>query len=206
MAVRLGSPSNSWNEASFSAAYAPGGGTVQCRDAPRVNSPATPSSSGNATPPRPGEESAAQVVSGAGVECVVCGDRSSGKHYGQFTCEGCKSFFKRSVRRGLTFSCRGNHNCPVDQHHRNQCQACRFKKCIKLGMKREGRYHCCHHRSRRCRRHHYYRWTLSLPPCRACSKENLSLHISTERFPPGILSPKLKKIPISSVKNSNDLF
>lgn len=74
------------------------------------------------------------------IECVVCGDKSSGKHYGQFTCEGCKSFFKRSVRRNLTYTCRGNRNCPIDQHHRNQCQYCRLKKCLKMGMRREGRF------------------------------------------------------------------
>jgi len=74
------------------------------------------------------------------VECVVCGDKSSGKHYGQFTCEGCKSFFKRSVRRNLAYACRGARDCPVDQHHRNQCQYCRLKKCLKVGMKREGAY------------------------------------------------------------------
>jgi Zinc finger, C4 type (two domains) len=73
------------------------------------------------------------------IECVVCGDKSSGKHYGQFTCEGCKSFFKRSVRRNLTYTCRGSRNCPIDQHHRNQCQYCRFKKCLKAGMRREGK-------------------------------------------------------------------
>ncbi|XP_043087351.1 nuclear receptor subfamily 2 group F member 1-B [Puntigrus tetrazona] len=71
------------------------------------------------------------------IECVVCGDKSSGKHYGQFTCEGCKSFFKRSVRRNLSYTCRANRSCPVDQHHRNQCQYCRLKKCLKVGMRRE---------------------------------------------------------------------
>ncbi|XP_013888063.1 COUP transcription factor 2 [Austrofundulus limnaeus] len=71
------------------------------------------------------------------IECIVCGDKSSGKHYGQFTCEGCKSFFKRSVRRNLSYTCRANRNCPVDQHHRNQCQYCRLKKCLKVGMRRE---------------------------------------------------------------------
>lgn len=69
--------------------------------------------------------------------CVVCSDKSSGKHYGQVTCEGCKSFFKRSVRRNLTYQCRGNKNCPIDQHHRNQCQHCRLKKCFKSGMRKE---------------------------------------------------------------------
>ncbi|KAL1234674.1 Nuclear receptor subfamily 2 group F member 1-A [Trichinella pseudospiralis] len=71
------------------------------------------------------------------IECVVCHDKSSGKHYGQFTCEGCKSFFKRSVRRNLTYTCRGNKNCSIDVHHRNQCQYCRLKKCVKMGMRKE---------------------------------------------------------------------
>ena len=83
-----------------------------------------------------------------GLECVICGDKSSGKHYGVLTCEGCKSFFKRSVRRNLAYTCRGNYSCPVDQHHRNQCQYCRLKKCFKFGMKKEGSLHLvCHHRT-----------------------------------------------------------
>ncbi|XP_060117393.1 nuclear receptor subfamily 2 group F member 5-like isoform X2 [Heteronotia binoei] len=75
-------------------------------------------------------------ASGA-LDCLVCGDKASGKHYGQFTCEGCKSFFKRSVRRNLSYTCRASRQCPVDQHHRNQCQHCRLTKCLKVGMRRE---------------------------------------------------------------------
>lgn len=71
------------------------------------------------------------------VDCGVCGDKSSGKHYGVFTCEGCKSFFKRSVRRNLSYSCRSNRECQIDQHHRNQCQYCRLKKCFRVGMRKE---------------------------------------------------------------------
>ncbi|XP_015763962.1 PREDICTED: COUP transcription factor 2-like isoform X2 [Acropora digitifera] len=83
----------------------------------------------------PLEESAEKNVQQ--VECAVCGDKSSGKHYGVFTCEGCKSFFKRSVRRNLSYTCRASRNCPIDQHHRNQCQYCRLRKCMKVGMRRE---------------------------------------------------------------------
>nr|XP_006639879.1 PREDICTED: nuclear receptor subfamily 2 group F member 6 isoform X2 [Lepisosteus oculatus] len=79
-----------------------------------------------------GEEDKACVV-----DCVVCGDKSSGKHYGVFTCEGCKSFFKRSIRRNLSYTCRSNRDCQIDQHHRNQCQYCRLKKCFRVGMRKE---------------------------------------------------------------------
>ncbi|CAL8068225.1 unnamed protein product [Calicophoron daubneyi] len=69
--------------------------------------------------------------------CQVCGDRSSGKHYGQYTCEGCKSFFKRSVRKSASYICRSGGQCPVDAQRRNQCQACRMSRCLMVGMKRE---------------------------------------------------------------------
>ncbi|NXX79070.1 N2F1A protein, partial [Urocolius indicus] len=32
---------------------------------------------------------------------------------------------------------RGGRDCPVDQPHRNQCQYCRLRKCLRVGMRRE---------------------------------------------------------------------
>ncbi|XP_038063675.1 retinoic acid receptor RXR-alpha-B-like isoform X3 [Patiria miniata] len=69
--------------------------------------------------------------------CAVCGDRASGKHYGVYSCEGCKGFFKRTVRKELSYSCRDDRNCIVDKRQRNRCQYCRYQKCIAMGMRRE---------------------------------------------------------------------
>ncbi|CAG9837148.1 unnamed protein product [Diabrotica balteata] len=70
--------------------------------------------------------------------CKVCGDKASGKHYGVASCDGCRGFFKRSIRRNLEYVCKENGNCIVDVTRRNQCQACRFKKCLQVNMKRDG--------------------------------------------------------------------
>nr|XP_025845571.1 nuclear receptor subfamily 2 group F member 6 [Vulpes vulpes] len=103
---------------------------------PRAAEEDSASPPGAASDAEPGDEERP----GLQVDCVVCGDKSSGKHYGVFTCEGCKSFFKRSIRRNLSYTCRSNRDCQIDQHHRNQCQYCRLKKCFRVGMRKEGEY------------------------------------------------------------------
>ena len=76
----------------------------------------------------------------SGLVCVVCGDISSGKHYGILACNGCSGFFKRSVRRKLIYRCQaGTGSCIIDKAHRNQCQACRLKKCLVTGMNKDGK-------------------------------------------------------------------
>jgi len=72
--------------------------------------------------------------------CLVCGDRASGKHYGVQSCDGCRGFFKRSVRREMNYVCKGTGGCVVDAARRNQCQSCRFAKCLRMHMNRDGKF------------------------------------------------------------------
>merc|ERR1712038_1434470 len=72
------------------------------------------------------------------IPCKVCGDKSSGVHYGVITCEGCKGFFRRSQSSGVVnYQCPRQKNCVVDRVNRNRCQSCRLQKCLALGMSRD---------------------------------------------------------------------
>ncbi|XP_076337037.1 hepatocyte nuclear factor 4-gamma-like isoform X8 [Tachypleus tridentatus] len=70
-------------------------------------------------------------------QCAICGDRATGKHYGAASCDGCKGFFRRSVRKNHQYACRFDRNCVVDKDKRNQCRYCRLKKCFRAGMRKE---------------------------------------------------------------------
>ena len=74
--------------------------------------------------------------------CAVCGDKASGFHYGVQSCEGCKSFFKRTIQKQLQYICVEEKDCTIDKSNRIRCQYCRFQKCIKLGMLKEGKERC----------------------------------------------------------------
>ncbi|KAH3890325.1 hypothetical protein DPMN_014402, partial [Dreissena polymorpha] len=77
--------------------------------------------------------------------CRICGDQASGFHYGANTCEACKGFFRRSLKKNtIKYSCLGINNCTIQKGRRNNCTKCRYKKCIEIGMSKEaiktGRY------------------------------------------------------------------
>ncbi|KAJ8405139.1 hypothetical protein AAFF_G00321300 [Aldrovandia affinis] len=70
--------------------------------------------------------------------CLVCGDVASGYHYGVASCEACKAFFKRTIQGNIDYSCPASNECEITKRRRKACQACRFTKCLKVGMLKEG--------------------------------------------------------------------
>uniref|UniRef100_A0A8D0GUT9 Nuclear receptor subfamily 1 group I member 3 n=1 Tax=Sphenodon punctatus TaxID=8508 RepID=A0A8D0GUT9_SPHPU len=69
--------------------------------------------------------------------CAVCGDRATGYHFHVMTCEGCKGFFRRSVSKGVRFTCPFTRSCTITKAKRRQCQACRLQKCLAVGMRKD---------------------------------------------------------------------
>jgi len=42
------------------------------------------------------------------------------------------------LNRNLDYVCKESNQCVVDVSRRNQCQACRFRRCLEVNMKRDG--------------------------------------------------------------------
>uniref|UniRef100_A0A3B5B1J5 Estrogen receptor beta-like n=1 Tax=Stegastes partitus TaxID=144197 RepID=A0A3B5B1J5_9TELE len=70
--------------------------------------------------------------------CAVCHDYASGYHYGVWSCEGCKAFFKRSIQGHNDYICPATNQCTIDKNRRKSCQACRLRKCYEVGMTKCG--------------------------------------------------------------------
>lgn len=66
--------------------------------------------------------------------CAVCSDRATGYHYGVASCNGCKTFFRRTIVSEHTFVCQYQGNCDVNKNVRCACRHCRFNKCVAVGM------------------------------------------------------------------------
>lgn len=67
--------------------------------------------------------------------CEVCSDAASGYHYGVYSCEGCKAFFKRSTQGDTpAYVCPATNTCTIDKQRRKSCQSCRLMKCFTVGM------------------------------------------------------------------------
>lgn len=98
-------------------------------------SPASsPSSVSYPAVPGSAEESSSIALN---IECRICGDKASGYHYGVHACEGCKGFFRRTIRLKLVYD-KCDRSCKIQKKNRNKCQYCRFHKCLSVGMSHNG--------------------------------------------------------------------
>ncbi|OWR46263.1 hypothetical protein KGM_208284 [Danaus plexippus plexippus] len=71
--------------------------------------------------------------------CPICGDAVNGIHYGIFTCESCKSFFRRTLQtnKQAGYVCRYKRRkrpCDMTVQTRSFCRFCRFNRCLEAGM------------------------------------------------------------------------
>lgn len=71
--------------------------------------------------------------------CKVCGEESKKSSwpmcFGARCCGGCKNFFWKHHKIGNQYQCRHGGSCEITEVTRKRCQACRFKKCVAVGMR-----------------------------------------------------------------------
>lgn len=66
-----------------------------------------------------------------------------------------------SVAGNIEYSCPATNECEITKRRRKSCQACRFMKCLKVGMLKEGETDCQGEDSA---------WIVVVGGCQACGR------------------------------------
>jgi len=52
-----------------------------------------------------------------------------------------QGFFRRTIHQKIHYrSCGLNKSCAITKFNRNRCQTCRFRKCLSVGMSKDGEF------------------------------------------------------------------
>lgn len=75
--------------------------------------------------------------------CMICAGQSTGIHFGVEACAACSAFFRRTVVLQKNYKCSKDNNCSITKGGPGgqKCRACRFKKCIQIGMNKSAVQH-----------------------------------------------------------------
>lgn len=82
----------------------------------------------------PGSSSAGPTSSSVCPGCAAPLKRKT-KHYGAAVCEACKAFFRRTFKMKIAWPCQRNTNCVAAAGNAKRCKACRYKRCLNVGMR-----------------------------------------------------------------------
>ena len=60
----------------------------------------------------------------------------------RLSCYVCSAgFFRRSITKGASYTCKYGGQCEMDMWMRRKCQSCRLRRCREVGMKEECKCH-----------------------------------------------------------------